>query len=74
MALDLACCVRIERKENVAALVPSGTGKTDVALGLAACRKGVPVVFVTVAALVHDMMERAVTSRPTRLISSMGHP
>ncbi len=52
-------CEWIERKENVIALGPSGTGKTHVALGLglAACQKGLPVAFVTAAALVHEMME-----------------
>ena len=59
MVLELARCEWIERKENVIALGPSGTGKTHVApgLGLTACRKGLPVAFVTAAALVHEMME-----------------
>lgn len=59
MVLDLARCEWIERKENVIALGPSGTGKTHVALGLglAACQKGMPTAFVTAAALVHEMME-----------------
>ena len=41
------------------ALGPSGTGKTHVALGLglAACQKGLPVAFVTAAALVNELME-----------------
>ncbi|MEL7049562.1 MAG: ATP-binding protein, partial [Pseudomonadota bacterium] len=45
MVLELARCEWIERKENVIALGPSGTGKTHVALGLglAACQKGMPV-------------------------------
>ena len=39
--LELARCEWIERRENVIALGPSGTGKTHVALGLglAACQK-----------------------------------
>ena len=47
------------RNAHVIALGPSGTGKTHVALGLglAACQKGLPVAFVTAAALVHEMME-----------------
>jgi len=59
MVLELARCEWIERRENVIALGPSGTGKTHVALGLglAACQKGLPVAFVTAAALVHEMME-----------------
>ena len=49
----------MERRENVIALGPSGTGKTHVALGLglAACQKGLPVAFVTAAALVNELME-----------------
>ena len=40
--LELARCEWIERRENVIALGPSGTGKTHTALGLslAACQKG----------------------------------
>ena len=57
--LELARCEWIERRENVIALGPSGTGKTHVALGLglAACQKGLPVGFITAAALVSEMME-----------------
>jgi len=59
MVLELARCDWIERRENVIALGPSGTGKTHVALGLglAACQKGLPVAFVTAAALVNELME-----------------
>lgn len=59
MVLELARCEWIERQENVIALGPSGTGKTHVALGLglAACQKGLPVAFVTAAALVNELME-----------------
>ena len=57
--LELARCEWIERKDNVIALGPSGTGKTHVALGLglAACQKGLPVSFVTASALVHELLE-----------------
>ena len=53
MVLELARCDWIERRENVIALGPSGTGKTHVALGLGlmACQKGMPVSFVTAASL-----------------------
>jgi DNA replication protein DnaC len=49
--LELARCEWIERRENVIALGPSGTGKTHVALGLglAACQKGLSVGFTTAA-------------------------
>jgi DNA replication protein DnaC len=57
--LELARCEWIERRENVIALGPSCTGKTQVALGLglAACQKGLSVSFTTAAALVNEMME-----------------
>ena len=57
--LELARCEWIERRENVIALGPSGTGKTHVALGLglSACQKGLSVGFTTAAALVSEMME-----------------
>jgi DNA replication protein DnaC len=57
--LELARCEWIERRENVIALGPSGTGKTHVALGLglAACQKGMSVGFTTASALVSEMME-----------------
>ena len=58
LVLELARCEWIERRENVIALGPSGTGKTHVAigLGLAACQKGLSVGFTTAAALVSEMM------------------
>ena len=67
--LELARCDWIERRENVIALGPSGTGKTHVALGLglAACQKGMPVAFVTAAALVNEMMEARDEKRLLRL-------
>src|SRR5690554_5740681 len=59
LVLELARCEWIERRENVIALGPSGTGKTHVALGLglAACQKGMSVSFTTAAALVNELME-----------------
>jgi DNA replication protein DnaC len=47
------------RRENVIALGNSGTGKTHVALalGLAACQKGLTVAFTTAAALVSQLLE-----------------
>jgi DNA replication protein DnaC len=57
--LELVRCEWVERRENVMALGPSGTGKTHIALGLglSACQKGLSVGFVTAAALVHALME-----------------
>jgi DNA replication protein DnaC len=67
--LELARCEWIERRENVIALGPSGTGKTHVALGLglAACQKGLAVGFTTAAALVHELMEARDERRLLRL-------
>ena len=69
MVLELARCEWIERRENVIALGPSGTGKTHVALGLglAACQKGLPTAFVTAASLVHELMEARDEKRLMRL-------
>ena len=57
--MELTRCDWIDRRENVIALGPSGTGKTHVApgLGLAACQKGLSVSFTTAAALVNELME-----------------
>lgn len=67
--LELARCEWIERRENVIALGPSGTGKTHIALGLglSACQKGLSVGFVTAAALVHELMEARDERRLLRL-------
>ena len=67
--LELARCEWIERRENVIALGPSGTGKSHVAqgLGLAACQRGMSVRFVTAAALVHELMEARDERRLMRL-------
>src|SRR3546814_14063735 len=56
--LELARCEWIERRENVIALGPSGTGKTHVALGLglAECQKGLSVGFLPAAARSREMM------------------
>ena len=56
---ELARCEYVERRENIIALGPSGTGKSHIALGLglAACQKGLKVRFVTAAAMVHELME-----------------
>ena len=66
LVTELARCEYIERRENIIALGPSGTGKTHVALGLglAACQKGYKVRFTTTAALVHELMEARDEKRP----------
>ena len=71
--LELARCDWIERRENVIALGPSGTGKTHVALGLglAACQKGLSVSFTTAAALVNELMEARDERRLLRVQKQM---
>jgi DNA replication protein DnaC len=71
--LELARCEWIERRANVIALGPSGTGKTHIALGLglSACQKGLSVGFVTAAALVHELMEARDERRLLRLQKQM---
>jgi DNA replication protein DnaC len=66
---ELAACDYIERNENVIAVGNSGTGKTHLAIGLgiAACRKGIPVRFITAASLVHELLEASDERRLLRL-------
>jgi DNA replication protein DnaC len=59
LTMELARCEFIAKRQNVIALGPSGTGKTHIALGLAACQKGLKARFTTAAALVHEMIEAA---------------
>jgi len=74
LVLELARCDYIERRENIIALGPSGTGKTHVALGLglAACQRGMPVGFVTAAGLVNELIEARDEKRLLRLQSRLG--
>lgn len=67
--LELARCNWIERRENVIALGPRGTGKTHIALGLglAACQKGMSVSFTTAAALVNELTKARDERRPLRV-------
>ena len=54
LTMQLARGEFIDRRANIIALGPGGTGKTHIALGLglAACQKGRKVRFTTAAALV----------------------
>ncbi len=77
LVLELARGDYIDRRENIIALGPSGTGKTHIVLGLglAACQKGLKVRFITAAALVHELLEAvdektAVTFAETTLQSA----
>jgi len=69
LTMELARCDYVDRRENIIALGPSGTGKTHIALGLglAACQRGLKVRFTTAAALVHDLIEAQDERRLQRL-------
>ena len=69
LAMDLARCDYVDRRENIIALGPSGTGKTHIALGLglAACQRGLKARFITAAALVRDLIEAQDERRLQRL-------
>ena len=53
----MARCEYVDRRENVITIGNSGTGKTHVTLGLglAACQRGLSVVFTTAAAYVRPL-------------------
>lgn len=59
LVLELARSEYVAARDNIIALGNSGTGKTHVclALGLAACQRGLSVAFSTAAGLVHQLME-----------------
>ena len=69
LALELARCEYVIRRENVIAVGNSGTGKSHVALGLglAACQKGLSVGFTTAAGVVHELIEARDEKRLLRL-------
>jgi DNA replication protein DnaC len=69
LTMELARCEFVNRRDNVIALGPSGTGKTHVSLGLglAACQKGLKVRFTTAASLVRELIEAADERRLQRL-------
>jgi len=69
LVLELARCEYVVARDNIIALGNSGTGKTHVclALGLAACQRGLSVAFATAAGLVHQLMEARDDKRLLRL-------
>ena len=69
LVLELARSEYVARRENVILLGPSGVGKTHIALalGLAACQKGLSVRFITASQLVHELIEARDEKRLLRL-------
>ena len=69
LVLELARCDYITGNDNIIAVGNSGTGKTNIAigLGLAACQKGLTVGFITASALVHELLEARDERRLLRL-------
>jgi DNA replication protein DnaC len=73
LVMELARGEYILRRENIIALGNSGTGKSHVALalGLAACQRGMAVGFTTAAGLVHQLMEARDEKRLLKLQSQL---
>ena len=73
LVAELARGAYLERREVILAVGPPGTGKTHVAtaLGLAACRLGRRVRFVTVAGLVTELAEAQAEHRLSKLEASL---
>ena len=61
LVTELARCEYIDRRENIIALGPSGTGKTHIplGLGLAACQRGYHVRVTPTSSTRHERMEAA---------------
>jgi DNA replication protein DnaC len=69
LLLELARCEFVARQENVLAIGDFGTGKTHlaIALGLAACQKGLSVGFTTATLLMQELLEARDEQRLLRL-------
>ncbi len=68
LVLELARGHYLDAKENILLVGQIGTGKTHVAtaLGVAACRQGARVRFLTAAGLVNELLEAQATHRLSR--------
>jgi DNA replication protein DnaC len=68
LVLELARGHYLDAKENVLLVGQIGTGKTHVAtaLGVAACRQGARVRFLTAAGLVNELLEAQAAHRLSR--------
>lgn len=73
LVAELARGAYLSRREVILAVGPPGTGKTHVAtaLGLAACRLGKRVRFVTVAGLVTELAEAQAEHRLSKLEAAL---
>jgi DNA replication protein DnaC len=71
--IELAQCHYLQARENIVLLGPTGTGKTHcaIALGIAACREGKRVRFVTAAGLVNELMEAKAQLRLSKLEAAL---
>jgi DNA replication protein DnaC len=67
LVMELARSAYVERRENVIAVGNSGTGKSHIGLGLAACQRGLSVGFTNAAAMVHELIEARDEKRLLRL-------
>src|ERR1019366_3903774 len=76
LVAELARGAYLSRREVILAVGPPGTGKTHVAtaLGLAACRLGKRVRFVTVASLVTELAEAQAEHRLSKLEAALDRP
>ena len=73
LVAELARGAYLARRETILAVGPPGTGKTHIAsaLGLAACRMGKRVRFVTVAGLVTELAEAQAEHRLSKLEAAL---